>query len=246
MRDEYVGDVGDFGKYVLLNELRKIVGQETKIGINWYYNTRPAPAFRYLSDNNFPQSKNMDEAALLASLKNIYENRKSRLSDIEYKGIVQGCICYQEPIPYSQPHKDRKECRKQWFKRSLGALDNADIIFLDPDNGIPPANLKQFAVDAVKYAFIDTEIDSYYNNKSKPKSVILYQHLNRTDGAAFLKWFLDEIQKIKPCKKPIIIRCPRVTVRYYALIAKTDKHYDFFMSLLNKLMTDYSLLFEPE
>jgi hypothetical protein len=245
MRDEYVGDIGDFGKYILLNELQKIAGQKATIGINWYYNTRPAPAFRYLSDNNFPQSKNMDEAALLASLQNIHENnRKPRLSDIEEKGIVQGCICYREPIPYSQPHKDRKESREQWFKKSLGALDNADIIFLDPDNGIAPANLKQSAVDAVKYAFIDTEIDGYYNDNSKPKSVILYQHLNRTDPVKFLKWFLDEIQKIKHCKKPIIIiRCPRVTVRYYALIAKTDKHYDLFMKLFKKLTDDYPLLF---
>ena len=126
MRDEYVGDVGDFGKYILLNELQKIAGQKTTIGINWYYNIRPAPAFRYLSDNNFPQSKNMDEAALLASLKNIYENRKPRLSDIEDKSIVQGCHCYGEPIPYSRPYKEQRE---QWFDKSLDALKNTDIIF---------------------------------------------------------------------------------------------------------------------
>jgi len=237
MRDEYVGDVGDFGKYLLLNELRDIAGREIKIGINWYYNTRPATAFRYLSDNNSPQFKKINET-LFAHLGNLYASRQPRLSEIEDQKIVKGCLCYREPIPYSYPRNVREGHRKQWFDESLIALNDAKIIFLDPDNGIPPDTVTMSDIDAVKYAFID-EIYGYY----KSKSVILYQHENRITG--FRGRFLDEIHKIKPFKDPLVIRCPRYMARNYALIAKTEKHREVFENLFIRLVTDYPFMFEP-
>ena len=33
MQDKYVGDIGDFGKYILLNEICK----EFKLGVKWFY-----------------------------------------------------------------------------------------------------------------------------------------------------------------------------------------------------------------
>jgi hypothetical protein len=37
MQDAYVGDVGDFGKYGLLNEIHRKSDGKIRLGINWYY-----------------------------------------------------------------------------------------------------------------------------------------------------------------------------------------------------------------
>jgi len=141
-------------------------------------------------------------------------------------------------------------------------LKDANMVFLDPDNGLPPYNKESISdnniisakakkprevtkshVDAVKYAFPD-EVRDYYNDKNHSKSVILYQHQNRKETKTFEDWFLKEINKIKPDGNQIIIRCPRYVPRYYALIAKTTEHHKLFTKLNKELMDNYPLLFE--
>ena len=225
MRDEYVGDIGDFGKYILLKELRVIAGTGVKIGINWYYNTRPAAAFRYLFDDDY---RRMDHT-LFDYLRSSYKIKEPRLPDVEEMILKdQNNLFYRKLVPYSQ------SLRKTWFQESWEKLKEAEIIFLDPDNGIPPDKDKVTS----KQASID-EIKRYYD---KGKSIILYQHKNREPN--FLAWFKDKLQEIYSAHTPIIIRCPKITVRYYALIAKTTKHQTLFKDLSDELTGKYALLFE--
>ena len=63
MKDRYTGDVGDFGKYGLLNEIYKISDEKVRLGLNWYYVTREERKtgdgrhIDYLNDDN-PNSRN--------------------------------------------------------------------------------------------------------------------------------------------------------------------------------------------
>lgn len=43
MQDRYAGDVGDFGKFVMLRKLSGLLGPEQTLGINWYRVTNPEP-----------------------------------------------------------------------------------------------------------------------------------------------------------------------------------------------------------
>ena len=163
------------------------------------------------------------------------------MSDVENDNIVQGCLFYREPIPLSQPFKEREKKRDRWFEKSLRALNNADIIFLDPDNGIAPFAVTKFHQDSLKYAFID-EIKQYYDLQ---KSVIIYQHRDFSSMVDFVNKCMNSALDIKPHCFPLFLRFSRVSVRYYMLIARTTKHDAIFTRLFNKLTTDYAFLFGP-
>ena len=36
MQDKYAGDIGDYGKFILLNQVLQAAGNNSKLGINWY------------------------------------------------------------------------------------------------------------------------------------------------------------------------------------------------------------------
>ncbi|OPY83928.1 MAG: hypothetical protein A4E71_02826 [Smithella sp. PtaU1.Bin162] len=250
MRDEYVGDVGDFGKYILLDELSGISKGKVKIGINWYYNVTPLPinnllpdkirrGYIYLSDGK-GRYRNLNRH-MFDSLRSIVFNNDStpQLSDIENKKVVKDCLFYRKPIPYSQPTKERRAHREQWFQESLNTLDGADVIFLDPDNGVAPFTVTKSQTDSVKYVFVD-EIKRYYDLK---KSLIIYQHRDFSPMVDFTSRFMTSLLHIKPQCFPLFLRFSRVSVRYYALIARTEKHNVLFAKLFNKLTNDYAYLF---
>jgi len=185
MQDRYVGDVGDFGKYGLLNEICKKSNGGTRLGINWfYYVTREEKQkrdkgrrFDYLNDENKDSKK---YAAcfrdLYNELKGIVDSRRS-IGEIE-KGLIlpKETIFYSKPLPYSSVNpSEREEERKNWFKVSLSQLKSADIIFLDPDNGIQTDKVRKTQIKAIKYVFKD-EIKEYYE---LGKSLIIYNHRDR-------------------------------------------------------------------
>jgi len=176
MQDRYVGDVGDFGKYGLLNEICKKSNGGTRLGINWfYYVTREEKQkrdkgrrFDYLNDENKDSKK---YAAcfrdLYNELKGIVDSRRS-IGEIE-KGLIlpKETIFYSKPLPYSSVNpSEREEERKNWFKVSLSQLKSADIIFLDPDNGIQTDKVRKTQIKAIKYV-LKRKLKSIMNSANR-------------------------------------------------------------------------------
>lgn len=190
MQDKYVGDVGDFGKYGLLNHIYAQSKEHAQskeninIGINWYKNTKEeknndGKHVDFLKDdykykekfyNCFPE--------LYEKLKQLVEAKKRNLHAVEISQILpENTIFYSEDIPFSSPiYKNREEERVDWFKRSLEHLKNAGMIFVDPDTGIQKDTVRKTQVEAVKYIFWD-EIKKYYEEGN---SVIIYNHRDRS------------------------------------------------------------------
>ncbi|MCE5316564.1 MAG: hypothetical protein LLG04_04275 [Parachlamydia sp.] len=236
MRDEFVADVGDFGKYILLNELSTIINGQHKIGINWYYNRRPAGAFRYLYDKNF-------EAVyphLHGMLRVIAEDTAVSLERIQTDSILRdGFIHYRDEIPYkAKTRSKRKSEREEWFKRSRECLQGANIIFLDPDNGIPypedndigQPRIKKGEMDAIKYAFAD-EIMRYY---AKGKSVVVYNHRDFKSEDEYQSKFLLLKDYLPLSGRMPVLRFVRFQVRDYLIIPQAC-HKDIFKQLVGKL-----------
>ncbi len=168
MRDEYVGDVGDFGKYILLNKLSEISKGKVKIGINWYYNTRiekntgHGDHTQYLFNKNSQQYRNL-APDIFDELKRLVINKKRRVREIEKSNILpQECNCYSEPIYNSLDTGSEKITdRKWWFEKSQRCLMNSNVVFLDPDNGIPyyskvdeKCKVGVTRTESVKYAYM--------------------------------------------------------------------------------------------
>lgn len=125
MRDQYAGDVSDVIKFAFLREL---AGSDRKLGVAWYY----APG-----DDGRPDGRHLewrDELAWQVLDRQLHEGLaglpERNIAALEQAAIwPSGTIFHRDPMP--QPLE-----RKVWGERKRVALDGADLLFLDPDNGL--------------------------------------------------------------------------------------------------------------
>ncbi len=125
MRDEYAGDVSDVLKFALL---RALAGADRTLGIAWYYSP---------GDDGRPDGRHLewrDEAAWRLLDAKLHAGRvtlpKRSIAALDQAAIwPAGALFHREPVP---PRVERRA--RGMRKRS--ALHDADIVFLDPDNGV--------------------------------------------------------------------------------------------------------------
>jgi hypothetical protein len=125
MRDQYAGDVSDVLKFGFL---RSLAGSDRTLGIAWYYapgdDGRPDGRHREWRDE---QVWHRLDAQLCAGLSNLSEHSVSAL---ERAAIwPKGTLFHREPMPTPL-------LRDAWGLRKRVALESANIVFLDPDNGL--------------------------------------------------------------------------------------------------------------
>jgi hypothetical protein len=125
MRDQYAGDVSDVLKIAFL---RALVGADRTLGVAWYY----APGNdgrsdgRHLEWRDEPAWRTLDPE-LHAGLVALSERSVSALERAEI--WPRETQFHREPMP-------PRSFRSEWAKRKRTALDAADVVFLDPDNGL--------------------------------------------------------------------------------------------------------------
>jgi hypothetical protein len=108
MQDKYVGDVGDFGKYGLLNEIYNQSNGNIKLGVNWYKvskeeDNNDGKHIDYLEDNFKAKASYIQcFPKLYDKMKGIVLNNNRTLSEIESNQILpENTIFYSKTIPYS-------------------------------------------------------------------------------------------------------------------------------------------------
>lgn len=125
MRDQYAGDVSDVLKFAFL---RALAGTDRTLGIAWYYapgNDGRANG-RHLEWRDEAAWRLLDEE-LHAGLAALPERS---IAALERAAIwPKGALFHREPMP------SRLE-RSAWGTQKRSALNGANIVFLDPDNGI--------------------------------------------------------------------------------------------------------------
>lgn len=241
MKDKYTGDVGDFGKYGMLNELCKQSNFSIRLGVNWYYTTndeknRDGGHIEYLDTNN-KNSKEFRNCLpdLYDNLQTIVENGRRKINEIEKSRILpDNTIFYSNPLPLKNIH-DKREL---WFKKSLKELENADIIFLDPDTGILVDSTKQKQINFIKYAFTN-EIKEYYE---KGKSLIIYNHRDHSKKSEYDKKIFGIRDYINP-NGILVLRFKKRSVRDYIFLVQ-KKHQDLITETIKVLVSKpYDFLF---
>lgn len=164
MKNQYFGDVGDYGKYGLLRFLRQ---HGITIAVNWYLTegdgSNDGKHITYLEKNEFWKY----DPKLYTHLKEyvIVQNRRD-VSLIEESGLIRDAKFYSQVIddPTQYVKVEREIKRKGWHKAALQVCGGADLVFLDPDNGFrnePPKDIKS----QVKYCYAN-EIQDYYDSGS--------------------------------------------------------------------------------
>ena len=139
MRDCYVGDIGDFAKYGLL----RAIGKGKRLGVAWYLCGDPEVNNmgdgRHTAYLQRPDKWRHLDPGLFDSLKNLIDEKRRSVAEIEQSGILGGADFASEPVDVSQVSvRERESWRRAWFERVQNALSACDLVFADPDNGLYP------------------------------------------------------------------------------------------------------------
>ena len=154
MKNQYVGDIGDYGKYGLL---RFLAGHGIKIGVNWYLTKNDESADGKFTDYLKRPEERIYDPELFDVLQEVAGRPDKTVNMIEQAGIIPGACFFGEYLKSSSLEVHAREMvRRLWFNNSTLLLKDADLIFADPDNGISyrkTAKTKDSQGNAIKNNF---------------------------------------------------------------------------------------------
>lgn len=254
MQDKYVGDIGDFGKYILLNEILVQAKKQSivniRLGLNWYYTTinetgnADGKHTAYLSEENSNHDKFKKCSPILYEVlgKHVSENKRTIAAiEANKKILPEETIFYSEPIPHiGTTAPKRIAAREKWHKDSISQLNKADIIFFDPDNGIHLDTSIKSRAKSVKYIF-QNEIESYFK---LGKTVVVYNHRDRSKKQKYGEKILSATEFVQPPNDVMILRFKRYSVRDYIFLIQ-DHDQELINHTFNSLTkAPFDFLFE--
>lgn len=160
MQERYLGDSHDFIKYAFLRSLSQSTGM--RIGLNWYL-TQPEDVDH--PDNNDGEKrhhlKGLEwqkwDIELLEKLRRFEDRGARRIERIAEWGVLPtDAMYFEEVVPV--------DGRSQWHERGKLALNNSDVVFIDPDNGYEVASMAKRK--APKYSLYSEAADWYRAGKA--------------------------------------------------------------------------------
>ena len=131
MRDQYAGDVSDLLKFSFL---RALAQTDRRLGVAWYYIAEGdgGPDGQHTEWKYEEHWRNLDADLFL---------KLSSLSARSVAVLESSSVCPPGTIFHGEPVPDRF-ARASWCDRKNAALEGADIVFLDPDNGLGDSGKK--------------------------------------------------------------------------------------------------------
>ena len=230
MQNQYVGDIGDFGKYGLL---RAISGDPLRLGVVWYLfpdeNDKGDGRFIHYLSNPTAKERNLIECdpILKDNLhKIVIDEKDRRVVRVQEKesGILPPDTLYHDQCLSYEPGQSgdsRKLRREEWLNSALEATKEADVVFVDPDNGIASEKVSAWRKNGPKYVFMD-DLNRFYCNG---KSLVIYQHLTRQCKAPEqINKLAKRLQEsLKLPHMPWSLWYHRGTARVYFIVAR-ERH----------------------
>ena len=207
MQDNYVGDIGDYGKYGLL---RAVTAYGFQLAVNWY---RVIPRCRsqqddgkYISYLQRPEEYRHYDPELFDCLAGLVKQERS-IKRLELSGLFKAQF-FGEPLTEVERHA--------WHERALHETADADIVFLDPDNGLETAKMHRYQSATDKHTAWK-EVKDYYH---RGQSVILYQHRPQmTKKETCIRGVLEFQNSFLKADHTLLLEYPRYTNRYYFIFA---------------------------
>ena len=235
MKNQYVADVGDYGKISLL---KAFSDSGIKVGINWYHTsddgTGDGKHTSYLekSDDMKKYCPNVFE-----KLKTIIATDRS-ITALEKARILKNAVYFNELMDFSGSYSEKMNQRVEWASKAERKLQSAELIFLDPDNGLLTSNNKKRR-NTEKYV-LPEEIVSLYENHN----VLYYCHKGRRKEEVWEEYKATMFYSL-PCAVPYIVTFHKGTQRSFVfLIHPVDaKRY---IGIINNFVSGWDELFTEE
>ncbi|MCK4911505.1 MAG: hypothetical protein KAR83_07670 [Thermodesulfovibrionales bacterium] len=202
MKNQYYGDISDFIKYAMLRHLS--VGGNYRLGINWYLteddNSTDGKKIKYLEQPNKWQE--YDSTLFVNLYESVIKQKKRKVSRAEVDIDIGNAVFYDSVTP------DAKDERKKWFENSLKTLNNCELIFLDPDNGLSVKSVAYGRKKSSKFVY-DHELKSLWDS-GKSKSIVLYQHFPMIERKIFMDDSSKRISDLLGCSRVICLKTAHV------------------------------------
>ena len=221
MQDRYAGDIGDYGKIGLLKCLQ---AHGFTIGVNWY--RVPEMDIEKNKDGTFkqddgkyliPEKLKECDPNLAEALTKIAQGDRS-VNAIQNAALIPGAVYFDEYLTV--------DGRKEWNERAFDLFKNADLIFMDPDNGLLVKSVGKKSAKSVKYAFYE-EVKAFIDDG---KSVLVYNHRCRKPERQYFDDIDNKlVEEVKVYRYAIQkITFPKGTIRDYFAIPANEEHCKMF------------------
>ena len=234
MQNRYVGDIGDFGKYGLLRSLLSLSEtadsiQPLRLGVVWYM----FPDESHNSDGKYtsyldPHAANHSrfrecDPELYDSLHKLVNENARNIDAVRDSGLLPKDAAYFEPVlsfRRSQPRTERQATRDNWLHGALTVTRDADVIFVDPDNGLSKT-VDPLRKNGPKYVFVDDLRQFDWRGQS----LIIYHHLGRRGTAVqqIRYWAGALKQSLNLARLPQSLWYHRGTARAYFIVSQ-ERH----------------------
>ncbi len=236
MKNQYVGDIGDYGKYALL---RAFASDGVKVGINWYLTkndrSNDGKFTTYLKD----KSMRRYSPEVYDFLKGVAHKKKKTVTDIEESGLIPNAVFYNELLAPTGKPQERAGYRNQWFEGSLDVLSEADLIFMDPDNGLLVSG-NGSKLGSEKY-ILPEEAERYFR---EGHNVVYYCHKGRRSYEAWDDYISFMFERI-PEAKPAVLTYHKGSLRSYVFMIH-EKEYVRYRKIIDGVMSRWRMIFSEE
>ena len=229
MQNRYVGDIGDFGKYGLLRFLSGTRGSPTderrlSLSIVWYLHpdeshNSDGKHIRYLSATSaYQQALRECDPELFETLRKLIADDTRSVTAIRRSPILPDDTVYYERSLYysrSESRSARQAIRKRWLQAALEITSEAELVFVDPDNGISET-VDPLRKNGPKFVFIN-DLQQFVEQN---KSLVVYHHLGRQGTATEQIFRVSEClqDKLHLADRPWALRFRRGSARAYFVI----------------------------
>jgi hypothetical protein len=199
MQNRYVGDVGDFGKHGLLRFLSGETdpngGPRFRLGVLWFL-THDQTHLRGRATNGDGQHTGylmrtrLDDKSgyrdcdpqLWESLRDLVLRDARCVHCVQEEQILPADTAFYGNVleyPREANRAARAAVRERWWGSAMAAVRGADLVMMDPDNGLGP-DAQMYQADGPKFMYL-RDISAVWE---AGKSIVMYQHVHRIGEAA--------------------------------------------------------------
>ena len=234
MKNQYFGDINDYRKYGLLRGLQSIGG--SRLLVAWMLTpddgSRDGGRRSYLRD---PDTWMRYDPTLFTGLAGMLRPRSvPEVSLIERSSLLPRAFYYAAVVP------DAIKDRDAWRQGLLSAAHDADLVFVDPDNGIEVLSKPIGRKGSSKYVAW-REIRDLWETGC---SVLIYQHFRRERRTTFAERLTAELRARVGARFTAAFLTPHVLF----LLAVQERNKDLFregISLLTQRWKEEIKLIQP-
>ena len=207
MKNQYFGDVSDYLKYALL---RALVSEGLSVGIFWMLtpddDRTDGLKTAYLEDPGRWRGLDPD----------LFDCLAEAVASPRHISSASDARCLPRARFFAETVPTDPSSRKRWFRHGLDALEVADIVLFDPDNGVEVKSTPFGRAGSEKYLYWHEIGDSW----SCGHSLLIFQHFAHVNRADHVRRLVDWLQVLATGASIVPIRTPHVLF----LLAAQESH----------------------